>query len=297
MKIIMCNREDAIDKLRIDLSVRVDNEFFGSGLGGDPSLFFFLMSHNIVVKKPTRDEGPIIWTNGAFDHQSNPLDKGITLWLSAFPDKGKYKLVDVRNALATFVANHPDNKEVTFDQLKNLSWLKDQNLQTQYARYFMACIKEVEKIKLSLDEKMPTLKSIQDFISKERESIYSQVRSDFGLKEKDPVYGLASRHPVYGPKIKELDTREERMRLDLIGEKDLTTMKTLVSFGTEVFMLPCRALIGIERLIKWSLDEIDDGKLFKMSPAMNMDNSDRISLDDALALDEDEELLDEIAKS
>lgn len=148
-----------LNALKCDFSLRKSPIYVGSGLGGNISQYFFLLSKEVncflleednckitFIDNKLNFHFPKIWLEG-----KNFLHKRYkTSNLETYQSGVDYNnelilkneiLISLRNELSK-LTDKLSILPVTIEQINNLSWLNDQNLQTKDGKLFIQCVNE-----------------------------------------------------------------------------------------------------------------------------------------------------------
>lgn len=136
------NRDELLEKagkfytkLRLELATKSDNEHVGSGMGGNASQFFFLLSHKVEI-----DTAPV----SAFF--SRVEGHRIRFHVPSKPD-----IKQVRQELTKFFDGHPDKLEVTNEQLLDSTFLKEHQSKSLEIKLLARAIEESKLLTEWLD--------------------------------------------------------------------------------------------------------------------------------------------------
>lgn len=260
--------EDIFNKLKSELSVRETNAHVGCGMGGDPSQLFFLMSRKEVWLQYNNDTVCVIpWG-----------DDKLTINIPHYMLQGEINVRDLRNCLNTLCSHFPIEK-VTFEQLTNLSWLKDCPNQTQDIKLLIKSLECVNALSLRLKSKEAALESIRGSFSFERKAIEKLFLQEMGLpvdalewkeeedlkegmptihclnKEVDRLNKILEQHPVWGSKLEAINKRARAAERVLFSEEDENAIKLIDSLPDFVKISSYRT-IGLDVIVNFNLDEL-----------------------------------------
>lgn len=266
-----------LDRLMVDLSVRTTNSQFDSGLGGNPSEFFFLLTHNVTIVHPNKD-------NICFKEQD-----GIIL---IFCPKD-VTMSRLRHEFSSFYDQHADKREVNFDQLSDVSFLRDIRNPSLNLCLLMKCITLTNRFASSLKNKEDINKAIDIFFRDERTSlekdleiylswieppyVYNEGRTmefenmmrrgvteeqmmeydifkDSNKLEKDLFHSILNSLPAFKERNDDLKKRKETVLAATYSAEDDKLINKIISFPRSIMMLCIRKLIGIETIVKFNLD-------------------------------------------
>ena len=245
-----------IEKLKLELSLRSNNDHVGTGFGGNPSQFLFIISQKIDVQKspdgqPHFLEGPPGWI--VFQ-----LERPVTM-------------VAVRKAFDSFFASHPERNDFTMEQVSNPSFLRDHVKSPSINVQLLIKALEIGRELASLlDQKGEVLSVISKSFDKEIKALQVCCLKDLGFpldsikddEEKDQkdivsskLRAVCRKHPVWGARIKEVQKREEKIAELMLSQEDLDKLNTMGSFPNYIAMFSVRTSIQIDRLVRFNLDE------------------------------------------
>lgn len=240
------------ERLLLELSVREDNEHVGTGLGGNPSELFFLLSHNVKIA-----------ATAPLNDKIHFGQAGATEILVEIPEKPNMKLM--RNELTKFIASHPDKQDVTREQLLNPSFLKDQTNKTLNIQLLIKALEQTKILVDWLDLKIELQDQVHATFRKEYTDIETSFLKEMNLPETyfddteedddDPIDRMMRAHPVWGLKYKEAQTRQTEINDRLLSKDDLNKIEFVGTFPSFIALFAIRSLVGIERMVHLNLDE------------------------------------------
>ena len=255
--------EKVLNDLKLDMSVRRNNDQSGSGLGGNSAELFFLMTHRVKFLASSDDK--VHFTRGADlneIHLASPL---------------KFSLRQARLDFTDLYNSHPDKKDITEEQLMNLSFLKDLNSPHIEVKLLIHAIEEISILQKWLDSKIEYRKQMREFFQKEIDDLRIQFLKDMKLPtdyfaqlkaqraswskdEKDvyagdPMGSMFSNHPVWGAKKDTVNKRISEVEDRLLSAEDNFKLKFLGSFPAHIALFVMRTIIQIERMVALNLDE------------------------------------------
>ncbi len=140
---------DIIADLKYDLAVNPDHIYIGSGLGGNASEFYFLLSRDIELVKVenlfSKKDNSLIISDPYFYYKNNNPQ------MLCLACKDDVKMLEIRKALTNFCANHTnDVQEITFEYI--LDSLKE-NEKTKDLIDLFECSKLTQKLIVFLNER------------------------------------------------------------------------------------------------------------------------------------------------
>jgi len=257
-----------ISTLKLDLSLRENNEHAGSGLGGNPSQFLYLMTRNI--KSLHSKDGNV--------HVH--LDNGDLV----FTVPQDVKLLPLREALNRFWETCPNKEIATFKQLKDVSFLKDLCSDRMDIWMLIQALDVANELVVWLDRAKQFMTSTSDFFHVEKLDLERQFLLDMGLpadyltkvrdlekerssartvgNEPDHISIMMRDHPVWGSKLKNLKARKDAVLAQILSEQDIQKLNMIGSFPDYISTFVLRSVIELDRIVVHNLDEkakwIDD---------------------------------------
>jgi hypothetical protein len=248
--------EKALSRLKLELGVRHDNEHVGSGLGGNSSELFFLLTHRVKFEASADDL--VHFVNGKNNSE---------IVLQA-PDKAAIK--QIRKAFTEFYNSHPDKKEVTQQQLMNPSYLRDLNSTSVDVRILIHALEETLILQSWLDAKAAFRTQIRDFFAGETKELRIKFLKELNLpadyystlsKEKhyqeDPLSDMFRDHPVWGVRNAAVNKRLSEVEERLISNEDNERLKLVGACPDYIALFVMRTVISIERMVSLNLDELE----------------------------------------
>jgi hypothetical protein len=245
-------RNSVLEKLKLDLSVRSDNEHIGSGLGGNHSEFFFLISHNVKIVASDDDDSHFVASN-----------KDIILQL------GKPNIKQIRKELTDFIGTHPDKNNFSQSQLNDPAVLKDYAHLTLDTKLLLDATEKTLELASWLEPKVSLDKEINRLFAKEHKHIEHSFLKEMNLKlnyfeddnkdyTNDPVQKMFDAHPVWSVKDKDINKRAAAINNSLLSQSDLENLKLIGTFPSYIVLFIIRSIIGIETLVQLNLDEKEE---------------------------------------
>lgn len=252
-----------VEALKTDLSIRETNDNVGSGMGGNASQLYFLISNEItstLINKNAKPkfflkenniniQMPMSWFEEENNFLSKRGDKDIIV---------NHILRDLRVELQkTFEKN--SNLTVSDAQISDPQWLKDQNINTTDIILLIKSLLVGQQLVQNLDNKsqfIDELSKINDF---EIEKLKKDYWKDMGFMDcKSSTFTINSiyKHPVWGVKLTKLDNKYRQIMALLLEGIDEESIKLINSFPMFASTLTLRNIITIERIVKFYLDEM-----------------------------------------
>ena len=246
--------QQLLERLKIELAVRQDNNLVASGIGGNVSELFFLLSKKVLPQ----------YSDSEFEiHETS---NGIM-----FLTNGSADIKVVRKKLTEFINSHPDKNDYTIEQITNTSFLRDQMVDTLDIKLLIKAIEKAKVVVSWLDPKMEIQKAIRESFAKENAELDKTYLTEMDLPldflGKDDEEGIDDRafvreavqnHPILGAKYKAQQARLLNMERNLISQEDLDRLNIIGSCPSYIALLVMRTMIGLERLVNLSLDEYLD---------------------------------------
>ena len=265
-----------LDRLMVDLSLRENNTHAGSSLGGNPSEFFFLLTHNIAVVHPTSRAGI------SFRERD-----GVILILCPV----NVTMRQLRAEFSIFYNQHADKRDMTFDQLSNVSFLKDMRNPSLNIRLLMKCLSSTTRLMSSLKDKEVVNGAIERYFINERARLRKDLETHLGwtepnYPEMDPTYEamlnsdeftedqmvehdtfrapdrperdifhfVLESFPAFKARNEDIEKRKEAALGTIYSSEDDKLIYEIIYFPRSIAMFCIRKLIGIDMIIKLNLD-------------------------------------------
>lgn len=254
-----------IKKLKLDLAVRKNNEHTGTGLGGNASQLFYLMTHDIKSEH-SPDEVVHI-------RQENDI--------VIFQIPKKFSILDIRKAFNEFWELNLSQNEIDDSQLLDPTWLSDYQAPRKIdLHYLTKAIVTARDVAGWLDQNKKFRKQISDFFRAEYKDVEEKYLLDIGLPidylakidlleqseerstevscDTDPVRSSLEKHPVWGNQIKSIDKRKNEMIKLVLSESVLKKLNIIGSYPGYIALLVMRTEVSIDRVVYHNLDEYID---------------------------------------
>ena len=283
MKIMLLNNSKAIERLQIDLSVRKDNFHPGSGLGGNASGFFYLLSKKVRLAEPTSGEIK-------FTERNNKV-------YVSFPDTVDLK--DLRLAFDEFFKNLPDKVDYTESQISDVNFLSNLDCKCDNIYLLIKSLRLTNQLVDSLDYQRDFMNKIDLFFQKELDEVSvlflkemdlppdhfssreNEVKNglldlseeDFNKLSEEELSELAycgddeselratlNNHPIWGKRKQEILARKDAMISNLLSQSDIDKLVILDSLPLAISFFAIRSRLTIERIVCHSLDEVKEFK-------------------------------------
>jgi len=277
------SQDKMMKDLKIDLAIREDNKHFGSGLGGNPSEFLWLITNNIHSHYETY--------NGDIDmdvHEQNLKNRGKVK--NFFEKDGKIffylsyeeeSLGEVRAALTEFLKTK-EVRQITFQMLADTTFLRSLDEKTDSNVHILAlCVEHCRRLMDSLNAKNEARRIINEVFNAESEQLNSEFRKQFGFPPANNKYSEAdgnigtmlSEHPIFGKREKAINKRHRSSIRLLISNEDVELINVIQCFPKHLCLVSIRMAIGIEDIVRLNLDEFF--KFNKLSTLQNSKDEDK----------------------
>lgn len=266
--------KDFFKTLKTELAIKNNNEYVGSGLGGNISELFFLFTHKVNIGK-----------SPDYKIHFNIVKDNIVCLVPHKPN-----LKDARKELTNFINNHLDKVNVIEQQLLNISFLKDLEGSTLDIKLLIHAIEVADILVNYLDSKIELKKHIDNLFSKEHAALESSFLKEINLpisyledlrkdshktydinaysgvttasEETDnPISDMFYSHPIWGVKDKAVSKRHSEMNERLLSQEDLDKLNFIGTLPSYITLFVVRTKLGMERIVTLSLDERDGGFL------------------------------------
>lgn len=253
------------NQLRLELGMREDNEHNTSGMGGNPSEFWFLLNHTFKVYL---SENRVSFT---YDNKETVIAH--IPWQKDFP------LKEIRLAFTEFYNNHTDNFPMTKESIIDVPYLKTLEPKHMNARTYIRAVEVAKELTEWLDKKISFTKQLDSFFGEESKFVREQFLKEMNLpltyfdKEKvdydkidysdlnrneDPMVSLLNKHPLWGVRLSAIKERQSKMMDNLFSQEDRDRMTWLDGCPTFIALQAIRSLVQIDRIIQLNLDETWD---------------------------------------
>lgn len=244
--------------LKMDLGVRPNNIDVGSGLGGNASEFYFLLSKDVYLNLIEGNE---------ISFEENKDNK-----LIIHCNKNE-KLLNLRKKLTSFYNTHSDKMDIDFERLSHmmLNISQIENNLSKDINLLCDCFKIMETLSFSLKRKLKLNELLVHFFKNEIELIEIAFAKSANT-ERIPYPTSNSNNVAYWKKYKKfhslmkLDPHTfnnlkdlEKRHIDILeltySQNDLELIETINNFSDYIKIVPFRLYIGIDILISLRLDE------------------------------------------
>lgn len=252
--------DEILFKLKVELAMRRDNNYMGTKMGGNPSQFYYFMTHDAIKKR-----SPNV----------NVSQEGNTVVFSLPP---KAKLIDIRKAFDKFWETCPDKNEITQEQLSNPSFLKDLNSTSIEIKLLIMGLEVASDLIVWLDRESDFREQVNQFFSKEDRATEEGFLAEMKLPldyfkqvdakreqnrregksyrdDKDPMRGVLEKHPVWGKRWNDIAERQKIIIDKLFSNEDLDKLNKIGSLPLHIVLFVVRSVINLDRAVKHNLDE------------------------------------------
>lgn len=249
---------DIFHQFKLELAMRHDNFYVGTEMGGNPSQFYYFLSHAIKVKESLESVINV-----------SQEDNNVVFEL---PTKVKFNLKDIRLAFNKFWETCPDKNEFTQEHLTDTSFIS--NLNHPYSadvHLLLYGLNIANDLVKWLDREAEIGDQIKAFFTKEFDDIKykfldeMQLPGDYFVKLKelkktknythDPMMEVLHKHPVWGKRWDEVEKRQKLIIDNLLSQEDLDKLSKISALPSYITLFIMRSVITIDRLVKHSLDE------------------------------------------
>jgi hypothetical protein len=257
------SEEDIIRDLKIELALRKDNDLTGTGMGGNPSQLYYLMTHDVKVRYPLNINQVNIYQKDnvvVFD-----LLKGTSL-------------KDIRKVFNNFWETCPDKNEFTQKNLADVSFVSHLDLQSADVHLLLYGLNIANDLVKWLDREAVLITQISSFFTKEYEATEYEFLAEMQLPGdyfkkfderinklinegkgcahlKDPMRKVLHNHPVWGKRWDAISKRETSMMESLFSQEDLDKVNKIGSLPPHIALFVMRSIVTIDRLVKHNIDE------------------------------------------
>jgi hypothetical protein len=237
-----------LNVLKNELAVRENNEHVSvTKLGGNPTELFVLLHNKVKLEYTDGPEQPSYFKK---------TPEGITLFLVKESDSVR----NLRPALTKFVQENYPNLNVSFAQLSNLSWLRDNMSNNTEWKLLIKAVEQANRLRELLEIKAPVRTVIDKMFDLEYQFIKDGFAKDFELATEDMessgVENLIKNHPYWGLRYKDYSRRSKRMNESLLGNEEKEIMKMIDASTPAVCTIALRMIIQLERIVSWNLDDL-----------------------------------------
>jgi hypothetical protein len=251
---------DFVQQFKLELAMRPNHDYVGSKMGGDPSQFFYFLTHDVAVEK-SPDSSIRVYQR----------DNKVVFVL---PTNKNFKLKDIRLAFNKFWETCPDKNEYTEEQLTNTSFVNELRLTNPDAEIHLLFhgLNIAYDLVKWLDQEAVLMKQIKDYFKKEFDYIRAgfltemQLPVDYFVKleelrksgkhlKPDPMSKVLANHPIWGKKWEDVEKREKLMLDATLSQDDLDKLNKIGSLPSYLNIFIARTVITLDRMIKHNIDE------------------------------------------
>src|SRR5271154_1446226 len=142
--------DEVLTTLKAELAVREDNFHCDSGFGGNPTQLFFLITRPEIVLRSNKTES------------SMSLDQDGILTITIAHSVLKAEDIETKElrVILDNLCKHSDRvRPITQAQISNVSFLRDQNIQTRDMHLLIRCLEEAQALHVRFKNKEPVYKA------------------------------------------------------------------------------------------------------------------------------------------
>lgn len=246
-KSIISKREHNIhfEDLLINLTARPDNTSCLASRGGNATELLFFLTHrdSVICGKSCDDDFDIFDQFDSLNQYEIFLD---------FPIHVNWK--QVREKVSQFINNHPDKKEISFQEIVDVKFLETINFPSNIIDIFNKAYRFVD----SLDSKKEFYDAMSNMFEIELDLLKNSFKKEKMAQMK--VTGisfeaLSCKDQEYLTSESLILNRKSKMILNSFNQEDLSAIDLINQSNIEVRYLISRLIIGIEKMISLCLDE------------------------------------------
>jgi hypothetical protein len=234
---------DLLTLLKLDLSVRPDNNLWGSGLGGNPSELFYLLNKNTYF---SLDDGDDVIFHESDDDFSIVCGRDV-------------RLIPLRKKLTKYFGYL---EEVSFGELVNaIKFGNNINTNSQDILNLRDCMMLSDKLYDCLYSKEGKRIYIKnEYLVKDRDLLdrfgkYIKYNDDMFNRLEGGLSKRIDRDPIWGVQRIKLQQMAREEIINLLIEEEIELMKEINRFPPHITFLCARLVIGNEWLINYPLDK------------------------------------------
>jgi hypothetical protein len=234
---------DLLTLLKLDLSVRADNNLWGSGLGGNPSELFYLLNKNTTLFV---DAG--VATTFQEDDENFSIICG-----------EEVKLIPLRKSLTQFIGYL---EEISFGELvHNIKNNIDVNNNSQDILDLRDCMLLSDKLSDCLYSKEEKRTAIRDAYHNdvkslmERYSKYIEYNDHMFNRLEGGLARKLDKDPIWGAQKSFLKEKSRKLIVELLTADEIQLMEEINKFSPHITFLCARLLIGVEWLMDYPIDK------------------------------------------
>jgi hypothetical protein len=250
------------------LTSRKDNSYLFSGIGGDNSLYFWLIKNRmkiVMVDDFAVDE--VIDANTVLGHYKDKEELSSPTFAY---ENSKYVLkydkhcanisvLGLRNKLNEFItSNNIVVDQVSDQQLVNLDYLNQFKGTTLEVDSFMCCVnichlinQKLVNLELLFDQLTKAINDDKNAIIKDFTSRFTFIDSD---EDHQSLMQMINSNKEFEPHMCDIDHRLTNITQNIFGYEMKKYFDVLNSMPQHTIIIPMRLIIGIQYLVKFSID-------------------------------------------
>lgn len=245
--------EKAWGLLKSDFASRTDNIHNNSGVGGDLKKFLFVLFTNVVLVE-SKNMAPLRFV---FD------DLGVKLIYYPYHD---ISVKDLRNHFDHFYNDALENQkekfppDITKEQVIDYEYMKQFKGKSFHIDTYLVALKSLKRLSDLLDESVPLREGLLKKSVQEKRALIEDFARDNDVyvdteNNYEELIRIIDKHPVYATKLKDINDRYNANIKSMLGYEEKTILMFLGSLPLYLSVIPFRNVIGIDRLVKYDLDE------------------------------------------
>lgn len=259
--------DEVLTVLKAELAVGEDNHC-DSGFGGNPTQLFFLITRPEIILRSNKSESSMSM------NQSGVLT--ITIAHSILKQES-IETKELRVILDNLCKHSNQVRPITQAQISNVSFLRDQNVQTRDMHLLIRCLEEAQALHARFKNKEPVYQAAGVLFATETKRVESLFLKEMNLpanaldeleerdhdqiktqpeREHDSLWSMLDGHPIWGQKLDEIGKRHETITQSLVSEDDKTAIKFINTFPGFAKICALRTTLGIETIVIYNLDEL-----------------------------------------
>ena len=168
-------------------------------------------------------------------------------------------------------------RPITQAQISNVSFLRDQNIQTRDMHLLIRCLEEAQAIHVRFKNKEPVYQAANVLFATETKRIESLFLKEMNLpanalddlgerdydqiknqqeRDHDSLRSMLNGHPIWGQKLTAIGERHGLITQSLVSEDDKTAIKFINTFPGFAKICALRTTLGIDTIVTYNLDEL-----------------------------------------
>lgn len=258
------NAQYIFDSVKSELSIRSNNYYTPTKMGGNPTEFFFTLTHKI---QPELVEG--IANHSFVEIDSNSIKLNIS-------SSEKNKLRGIRLALSDFIKSKNYNNQVSVDDIKSMEFLRNHIDKSEDIPTLINALKISNKLNKILTEKRKILNEIRLIFEKERNVIVNEYIKEMNIihandvidKNNNPIWCELHKHPIYSKELDET-TRRHNLYIDnILSKNDYKLWSKILTFPMYITLF-CTRTVLFENVVSFGLWETEDADVFSKKMILN----------------------------